>query len=184
VKSLPSLWGLLLLLSYFAQGTPFPKQLKERLAALGGPKAPALASAALHIGSGLLMAVALFTPLVLWPDPDYPLRSPYPTLFEALGHAGNAPVMMGLYQLVQQVGPTLGYSLIAALTLALGTGLGLAGLQAARFKDQMYDELGPIKYAIMMGLLLMMVGVLGKVALRLLFGLKYLISFPAVSFNI
>ena len=44
--------------------------------------------------------------------------------------------------------------------------------------------LGPVKYAIVMGLLLMMLGVLGKIALRLLFGVKYLISFPAFNLNI
>ena len=53
-----------------------------------------------------------------------------------------------------------------------------------KFKDTLYETLGPIKYAIVMGLLLMMVGVLGKILLRLLFGIKYLISLPAFNFNI
>ena len=57
-------------------------------------------------------------------------------------------------------------------------------MRFAKFKDRMYEELGPIKYAIVMGLFLMMMGVLGKIVLRLLFGIKYLISLPAFNFNI
>ena len=184
LKSLPNLWGGLLLGAYFLQGLPFPKAVKERLAARGGPRAPALLSVGFHAGLGILMAAAMLVPLVTAPDAEYPLRSRYPTLFEALGHAKNAPVVMGLYQLVQRVGPVLGSGLIAALVAALGALFGFLGVRFAAFKDRMYEALGPVKYAIVIGLFLCMMGVLGKIVLRLLFGIKYLISFPAFSFNI
>jgi hypothetical protein len=113
-----------------------------------------------------------------------PDRSRYATLFESLGHAVNAPVMVALYQLVQRAGPTVGYSLIAVIIGVVGLGLGALGMVFAKFKDRMYEELGLIKYTILMVLLLMMMGVLGKIMLRLLFGVKYLISIPTFSLNI
>jgi hypothetical protein len=70
------------------------------------------------------------------------------------------------------------------LIAGVGAALGWMGMGFARFKDRLYEELGPVKYAIVMGLLLMMMGVLGKIVLRLLFGIKYLISWPAFNFNI
>ncbi|MBI3319405.1 MAG: hypothetical protein HYZ89_02300, partial [Candidatus Omnitrophica bacterium] len=184
LKNLPNLWGGLLLVSYFLEGTPLPKVIKDKLAARGGARAPALASALFHMGLGLLMAVALFVPLLSTADPAYPERAQYPTLFAALGHAKNAPAMMALYAMVDRLGPGLGYGLIAGLIGGLGLILGVVGMQCATFKDRMYEELGPVKYAIVIALLLMMVGVLGKIVLRLLFGVKYLISLPAFSFNI
>ena len=54
----------------------------------------------------------------------------------------------------------------------------------AKFKDRMYENLGIVKYTIVISLFLMMMGVLGKIILRLLFGVKYLISLPMFNFNI
>ena len=184
LKNLPNLWGGLLLSSYFLLGSPIPQHINAMLARKAGPRAPRLASAVLHMGLGLVMAVALFVPLLIAPDADYPLRSRYTTLFEALGRSINAPVMSGMYRLVQRVGGMAGYAVIAGLIGLVGLLLGWAGMRFARFKDRLYEELGPIKYAIVMGLLLMMMGVLGKIVLRLLFGIKYLISLPAFNFNI
>ena len=184
LKNLPNLWGLLLLGGYFLQGTPFPKALKDRVAAKAGPEAPKRLSAALHMLLGLAMAVGLFAPILTAPDADFPLRSRYATLFEALGRAPNAPVVSTLFHLVENRGPAIGYGLIAGCVLLIGILLGLAGLQFAKFKDRMYEELGPIKYTIAFVLLLSMMGVLGKILLRLLFGIKYIISLPALSFNI
>ena len=184
LKNLPNLWGGLLLLAYFLQGVPIPAFVKERLAAMGGPKAPGLVSAALHVGLGLVMAAALFIPLMYAPDPAYPAQSRWPTLLLSLGHANNAPAMMALSGLVERAGPGLGLPILAGLIGIVGAVFGLLGMQFAKFKDRLYDEVGPIKYAIVMGLLLVMMGVLGKIALRLLFGIKYLISVPAFSFNI
>ncbi len=183
LKSLPNLWGSLLLLCYFAQGTPFPKAVRERLAQKFGPRAPSTISAIFHIGAGVLMAAAIFVPLVFWPDVEYPFRSRYTTLFEALGRAPNAPVMAALFHLVQTSG-AVGYAVIAALVAGVGLGLGYVLLRFGKFKDRMFDDLGLIKYSIVIGLLLIMTGVLGKIALRLLFGVKYLISLPAFSLNI
>jgi len=129
------------------------------------------------------LAVAVFVPLLIAPDTDFPLRSRYHTLFEALGHARNAPVVAAMYQLVQRLGAA-GYALIAVFIGAAGLALGAAGIGFGRFKDRLYEALGPVKYAIVIGLLLMMMGVLGKIVLRLLFGIKYLISLPVFSFNI
>ncbi len=184
LKNLPNLWGGLLLLGYFLQGLPIPKLVKEQTAQRFGPKAPSRLSGALHMGLGLLMSLAIFVPLLTAPDPDYPLRSRYTTLFAALGHAKNAPLVMACYQLVEQVGPTLGFSLIGLVVLALGATLGWLGVAFAKLKDRLYEELGPIKYAVVIGLVLLMMGVLGKIVLRMLFGIKYLISLPAFSFNI
>jgi len=89
-----------------------------------------------------------------------------------------------MYQLVQRLGPSSGYPLIGLLVGLAGLALGWAGVRFARFKDRLYAQLGPLKYAIVMGLLLMMMGVLAKIALRLLFGIKYLLSLPAFNFNI
>jgi hypothetical protein len=179
LKNLPNLWGGLLLAAYFLQGTPIPKFVKERLAAKA-----ARFSAAFHLGLGMAMSAALFIPLLHAPDPAYPAQSQWPTLLGSLGHAPNAPAMVALSQLIERAGPTVGFLLACGLLALLGVGLGLAGMQFARLKDRLYDELGPMKYAIVMGLLLMMMGVLGKIALRLLFGVKYLISFPIFSLNI
>ncbi|MBI2884853.1 MAG: cytochrome b N-terminal domain-containing protein [Candidatus Omnitrophica bacterium] len=184
LKNLPNFWGALLMLCYFLEGTPMPKAIKARLAAARGPNAPARISAAFHMGLGVVMAIALLLPLTTAPDAEYPLRSRYTTLFEALGHAPNAPFMSWLYRTVEALGPALGTGLVVACILALGGALGFLGLKFATFKDRMYDELGPVKYSLVMGLFLMMMGVLGKLALRLLFGMKYLITFPALSFNI
>ena len=184
LKSLPNLWGGLLLASYFLLASPIPAQLKAWLSAKAGPRAPILASAAFHLGLGFVMAVALFIPLLRASDPDYPARSGYLTLFEALGRSRNAPVMSGMYQLVQQFGGGAGYALIGAMVGAIGLFLGWIGIRFARLKDRMFEELGLIKYFIVMGLFLMMMGVLGKIVLRLLFGIKYLISLPQFNFNI
>ena len=160
-----------MLLAYFLQGTPIPKLFKDR-------------SARLHVALGLVMAAALLVPLIHAPDPAYPDQSRWPTLFASLGHANNAPAVMALYQLVERVGPGFGYPLLYGLIGLAGLAFGILGIRFARFKDRLYDELGPIKYAIVMGLFLIMMGVLGKIALRLLFGIKYLIAIPAFSFNI
>lgn len=184
LKNLPNLWGILLLGAYCLEGTPFPKLIKERLTANGGPKAPALASTAFHLGLGAIMAVSMFVPLIIAPDPDYPLRSRYTMIFDALGHAPNAPVMMWLYGVMERLGP-VGDAVVAIGVIGLVAAvLGGLGLAFARLKDTLYEHLGPIKYTIIMILFLMMVGVLGKVLLRLLFGIKYVISIPALSFNI
>lgn len=184
LSNIPNLWGTLLLASYFLFGSPIPKQVKEQLSAKAGPNAPARASAALHVGLGILMSAALFIPLLTASDPGYPLRSRYPTLFEALGRSINAPVMSWMYHLVQQSGPAAGYSIIALVVGAVGVTLGLIGIVFAKLKDRMYEELGLIKYSLVIGMLLMMMGVLGKIVLRLLFGIKYLISVPMFNFNI
>ncbi len=184
LKNLPNLSGALMFLAYFAAGTPFPKPARELLAAKAGPRAPARASAALHMGLGMLLAVALFVPLLIAPDPGYPSRSRYLTLFEALGRSRNAPGVSAMFQLVHAAGPVAGYGLIAVLVLAAGAALGWLGIRFGRFKDRLYDELGVIKYSIVIGLYLMMLGVLGKILLRLLFGVKYLISLPQFNFNI
>jgi len=183
LKNIPNLWGVLVMGSYFLLGTPFPKPVKDALAAKGGPKAPTLASAALHMGLGLLMAVAIFVPLLTAPDADYPLRSRFTTLFEALGQSRNAPMVSMMYGLVHSWGAA-GYAAVAGIVLAAGAFLGLLGMAFGTLKDRMYEELGPIKYAIVIGLFLMMMGVLGKIVLRLLFGIKYLISIPTFNFNI
>jgi quinol-cytochrome oxidoreductase complex cytochrome b subunit len=183
LKNLPNLWGGLVLASYCLLGTPVPKQAKELLASKAGSKAPALASAVLHMGLGIVMAVALFVPLLISPDADYPLRSRYTTLFEALGRSTNSPVVSMMHRLVQQFG-SAGYAFIAAGIGVVGLILGGIGMAFGKFKDTLYEDLGPVKYAIVMALLLMMVGVLGKIVLRLLFGIKYLIHFPTFSFNI
>jgi len=71
-----------------------------------------------------------------------------------------------------------------AVVALLGAALGWLAIQFGRFNDQLFEQLGPIKHAIVIGLLLCMMGVLGKIVLRLLFGIKYLISLPAFSLNI
>jgi quinol-cytochrome oxidoreductase complex cytochrome b subunit len=184
LKNLPNLWGGLLLMSYFLLGSPIPQRVKALLAAKAGPKAPVLASAALHIGLGLAMAAAIFIPLLIAPDADYPLRSKYTTLFESLGRSVNAPAVSAMYRLVQDAGPAAGYAAIAALVILSGLGLGWIGLRFAALKDRLFDELGLIKYTLVIALFLMMTGVLGKIVLRLLFGIKYLISWPDFNFNI
>ena len=184
LKNIPNLWGLLLLASYFALGSPIPKRIKAWLAARGGAKAPAAASAALHTGLGLAIAGAVLIPLLISPDPAYPNGSRYPTLLEALGRSQNAPIVHGMFRVVQTLGPLMGYVVNAGLIVLAGLTLAWLGVQFGRFKDRRYEELGPIKYAIVMGLLLMMMGVLGKIGLRLLFGIKYIVSFPGVNLNI
>ncbi|MBI4597397.1 MAG: cytochrome b N-terminal domain-containing protein [Candidatus Omnitrophica bacterium] len=169
--NLPNLWGLTLMGAYGLLGAPIPQKINAKLAATRGPSAPAAASAALHLGLGLLMAAALFIPLVL------------PPLFEALGRSRNAPVISWMYGLVQAHG-AIGYAVIVVAVSAFGVILGGIGIRFAALKHRLYEELGPIKYAIVMGLLLMMTGVLGKILLRLLFGVKYLIHFPSLNFNI
>ena len=65
-----------------------------------------------------------------------------------------------------------------------GLGLGWLGIRFAAFKDRLYEDLGLIKYTIVISLYLMMMGVLAKIVLRLLFGIKYLFSLPSFNFNI
>jgi quinol-cytochrome oxidoreductase complex cytochrome b subunit len=184
LKNIPNGWGGLLLMSYFLLGSPIPQRVKAKLSATWGARAPRLASAALHAGLGIVMSVALFVPLLTSPDADYPLRSRYSTLFEALGRSTNAPLVWAMYQLTQHAGPSAGYAVIAVAIGLVGLALGWVGMAFAKFKDRMYEELGPLKYAIVIGLLLMMMGVLAKIILRLLFGVKYLISLPSFNFNI
>jgi hypothetical protein len=184
LKNIPNLWGALLMGAYFLFGSPIPKAVKTTLAEKGGPQAPALASTALHLGLGMLMSIALFVPLLTATDPDFPMRSRYTTLFESLGRSINAPVMSSCYQLVQQTGPVVGYLIIGLIVIAIGLGLGAAGIAFGKFKDRIYEELGLVKYTIVISLYLMMLGVLGKIVLRLLFGVKYLFSLPTFNFNI
>ncbi|MBI3321295.1 MAG: cytochrome b N-terminal domain-containing protein, partial [Candidatus Omnitrophica bacterium] len=184
LKNIPNLWGGLLLVSYFLLGSPIPQKVKAALAAKGGPKAPERVSAIFHMGLGLLLSTALVVPLLTAPDADFPSRSRYPMLFEALGRSLNAPAVSAMYRLVQQAGPAVGYSIIAVLVGLVGIAFGSCGIQFARFKDRLYEALGPVKYAIVMSLVLLMMGVLGKIVLRLLFGVKYLLHFPMVNFNI
>ena len=183
LKNIPNLWGALVMGSYFLLGTPFPKPAKDALAAKSGPKAPMLASAAFHMGLGLLMAAAIIVPVLTAPDADYPLRSRFTTLFDALGQSRNAPMVSMMYGFVHAWGAA-GYAVVAGIVLAAGALLGWLGMLLGKLKDRLYEALGPIKYAIVIGLFLMMLGVLGKIVLRLLFGIKYLISIPTFSFNI
>jgi quinol-cytochrome oxidoreductase complex cytochrome b subunit len=184
LKNIPNLWGAVLMGAYFLLGSPIPKAVKQKLSAMLGPKGPALASAALHLGLGMVMAAALFVPILIAPDADYPLRSRYTTLFEALGRSANAPVVSAMYGLVQQLGPSAGYGAIAGFIAAVAAALGWAGMQFGKFKDRLFEDLGPIKYSVVIGLYLMMMGVLAKIVLRLLFGIKYLFSLPMFNFNI
>ena len=73
---------------------------------------------------------------------------------------------------------------IVAMIGLVGWGIGYVGMRCAPLKDRFYEQLGPIKYAIVMSLFLMLIGVLAKIALRLLFGIKYIVSFPGANFNI
>jgi hypothetical protein len=184
LKNLPNLWGGVLLASYFLLGLPILQKIKSFLSAKAGPKAPGRLSAGLHMVLGFLMAAALFVPLLFAPDPDYPLHSEYTRVLEALGRSGNAPAAQGMYQMVQHFGPMIGYSVLAGLVAVAGLSLGWLGMAFGRFKDRLYAELGEVKYAIVMGLFLLMMGVLAKIMLRLLFGLKYLISLPSFGFNL
>ena len=184
LKNLPNLYGGVLLLSYFLFGSPFPQNVKSMLSTKAGPQAPRRASAGFHMGLGLVMSAVLCVPILVAPDADFPLRSRYTTLFEALGRSINAPVVSGMYALVHRAGSAVAYPLIALTIGLVGLFLGAIGMRFAKFKDRLYEEIGPIKYAIVMALLLMMCGVLGKIVLRLLFGIKYLISLPAFNFNI
>ncbi len=184
LKNIPNLYGAAVLLAYFALGTPLPKAVKDKIASIAGPKAPSVASVAMHLGLGAVMALAIFVPILIAPDADYPLRSKYTTLFEALGRSTNAPVPQLMYRLVQQLGPGLGYAAVGALIASAAGILGWGCLRFAKMKDELYEQLGLIKYSLVIGLYLMMMGVLGKIMLRLLFGLKYLLSFPPVNFNI
>ncbi len=184
LKNIPNLWGLALMGAYFLFGSPIPKAVKDRIAAKAGPKAPALVSAALHFGLGLVMAAALIIPILTAKDADFPLRSQYTTLFESLGRAVNAPAVAAMWHLVQNAGPAVGYGVIGAVILGLGLALGAIGVPFGRLKDRMFDEMGLIKYTIVISLFMMMTGVLGKIFLRLLFGVKYLFSLPVFNFNI
>ena len=87
-------------------------------------------------------------------------------------------------RLVERVGPAMGFTLIGLLAATMGAMLGWLSARCAALKDRLYDDLGSVKYAIVIALLLMMLGVLGKIALRLLCGIKYVISLPAFNFNI
>ncbi|MBI3996165.1 MAG: cytochrome b N-terminal domain-containing protein [Candidatus Omnitrophica bacterium] len=184
LKNIPNLWGGLLVMSYVAMGTPLPAKAKELIAAKAGPKTPGRLFALLHLGLGMMMSVCLFVPLLISKDADYPLRSRYTTLFEALGRSINAPVMSNLYHLFQQAGPAVGSAVVGVMILVVGLILGRIGIAFGKMKNRMFDELGLVKYAIVISLLLMMMGVLGKIMLRLLFGIKYLISLPMFNFNI
>ena len=184
LKNLPNLWGGLLLAGYAALGSPTPAALKRVIRARWGEQAPARASALLHLGLGMLMSVALFVPLWLAADPDDPVRSQHATLLESLGRSINAPIVSGMRAILHAGGPWLGGVAMTLLVGVVGAALGWLGMGFARFKDRLYDELGLIKYTIVMSLFLMMMGVLGKIVLRLLFGIKYLISWPAFNFNI
>ena len=92
-------------------------------------------------------------------------------------------MVQGMYALVLSYGG-LGYGLIAGMLGMVGALMGWAGVAFGKLKNQLFDELGIVKYAVTMALLLMMMGVLGKIALRLLFGIKYILSFPGVNLNI
>ncbi len=184
VKNIPNQYGFVLMGAYFLQGLPFPKPAREQMAKRLGPGADQKIWGLVQFGLGMLMASALLVPLVTSPDAEFPFRSRYPTLFESLGHAPNAPVISALYGLVQTRGAAIGYGVIAALVLVIGGFLGFVNVRLAPEKDKLYETLGPIKYAIVVGLLLCMLGVLGKVTLRLLFGIKYIINMPSFSFNI
>jgi quinol-cytochrome oxidoreductase complex cytochrome b subunit len=179
VKNLPNLWGLALIGAYGMLAVPLPKLIKARLGAAGDGLWKLF-----HLGAGMAMSAAILLPLVFAADTEYPFRSKYPTLFESLGHAPNAPVMSSLYNLVQSAGPVVGYGAIAAVILVVGLIFGWIGMKLAPSKDALFENLGPIKYIIVATLLLAMFGVLGKVVLRLLFGIKYVFSLPAFSFNI
>ncbi|MBI3009443.1 MAG: cytochrome b N-terminal domain-containing protein, partial [Candidatus Omnitrophica bacterium] len=173
LKNLPNFWGALLLASYFLLGSPISQKIKAALAAKAGPKAPQRVSFFLHMGLGLAVSVALLTPLTFHTE-----------IFQALGTSTNAPVIQAFYQMVQQLGGIAGKLLIAVIIVGLGLAAGWVGVRFAAFKDRLYDGLGPIKYAIVMGLFLLMIGVLSKILLRLLFGVKYLFSLPMFNFNI
>ncbi len=184
LKNLPNLAGSLLLVSYFLLGSPIPQKVKALLSARWGAQAPRVVASTLHLVLGMGMAVALFVPLLVGPDPDYPLRSQFPTLREALGRSLNAPVVTFMDRVIRESAPWLGVTFMVGLIGGVGVGLGMLGIRFGQFKDRLYEQLGPIKYAIVIGLLLMMLGVLGKILLRLLFGIKYLISLPMFNFNI
>jgi hypothetical protein len=73
-------------------------------------------------------------------------------------------------------------AIIGGLLLALYFGAGM--LVPAKLFPNFYKGLGVIKYAIVMGLLLLMIGIPIKVILRLGFAIKYVFSIPQVNLNI
>ena len=175
--NLPNVWGIALLLSYFAQALPVTVNLPQRLKEQFGDRVARLPanfagiSRAFHLLLGFALSASILVPLIT--DPK---------LLVPLGSSKNAPVLAAIFHATQG-GPAK--FLWLGVLLAVGGGLlGGLGIWFARLKDGLFKELGPIKYLIVMILLLMMFGVVGKILLRLLFGVKYLISFPTVSFNI
>jgi len=177
--NIPNLWGSLLLAAYVGQGFPVTAMVSQRLKEPLGNRAanrplPAdgtRLSQGFHVGLGLLLAASTLVPLI-----------GDSTLFQTLGTSRNAPVLQWLFGITQ--GGTSRFLWLAGLIVLSTVVLGWCGLQFARVKDRLWQDLGPIKYTIIMGLLLLMFGVLGKIFLRLLFGVKYILSFPGMNFNI
>ncbi|MBI4354177.1 MAG: hypothetical protein HY595_02960 [Candidatus Omnitrophica bacterium] len=106
-----------------------------------------------------------------------------PSRLSGVLHIGLG-LVMSLAIFVPLMGQTAGFGIMSLMIVAVGTVLGAIGVAFSKLKDRLYEELGPVKYAIVIGLLLLMTGVLGKIVLRLLFGIKYVLSFPAFNFNI
>ena len=68
--------------------------------------------------------------------------------------------------------------------LLVGAYFGLGMYLPKRWFPKFYEQLGLIKYSIVMGLLLLMIAVPIKVFLRMVLAIKYIVSFPSVDFNI
>ncbi|MBI4355871.1 MAG: cytochrome bc complex cytochrome b subunit [Candidatus Omnitrophica bacterium] len=172
LMNIPNFWGLILLGAYFLQGMVISPQWKQRCAVRLGEGPTRLACQGLDFGLGALMGAALMIPLIWTPE-----------FFRTLGQSRNAPLMQSLFALRSHLGAAGELAMVGIVTVtALCFGLGAVGF--GRFKDRLWGRLGLVKYAVVIGLLLLMASVPAKILLRLLFGVKYIVSFPTVSFNI
>lgn len=93
-----------------------------------------------------------------WPGEDWAIHKPPPP------PTVNLPNLIGL----------------AFLALYFGAGMAIPRMAFKNF----YQALGPLKYVIVVGLLLLMFFVPIKIILRLAFNVKYVVSFPQFNFNI
>jgi hypothetical protein len=177
--NLPNYCGVLLLGAYFAEGLPISHKFGEQVKQQWGDKVPpwkvlnnfAPISDGFHVCMGLVMSAAVMVPLVM-----------IPALYQGLGTSQNAPIQQAIYG---QAG--MGPMRIVWMSVLVLIGAALftwTGRKFAHLKGDLWKQLGAMKYMIVMSLLLMMFGVMGKIALRLLFGVKYVLSFPVYNFNI
>lgn len=165
-------WFILIIIGTFMRGPNWSWYWPWESWAIHKPPPPPTIILPLPLGAGLLVgyfAVGMVLPLLI-KKTDIQLK---PAVLKVLVLSIGLAAIFGMFPQFDFVqGAWIGFGLFLYIVLGV------------LFPQKYLRTIDKIRYAVCMALLLLMIGVFLKIAMRLGFNVKYIISIPQVSFNI